>query len=582
MAFDHGAAAQATAVYREVDMAFDLVVRNGMVVDGSGLPRYGADVGVKDGKIVEIGRLNGVAAKETIDAGGRVVAPGFVDGHTHMDAQIFWDPIGTSSCYQGVTSVVMGNCGFTLAPCRAEEADLVMRNLERAEDISRAAMKAGIKWRWETFPQFLDVLEQLPKGINYAGYVGHCAIRTHVMGQRAFTDEATEDDLKAMIHHTQEAIAAGAHGFSTTRSVAHQTSDDKPVASRLATWHEFETLVKSMGGGMVEVAGEPRGADGHKARAYYEGLSKLAIESGRPITFGLFSRRNNPGAWRTTFDIIERTCRQGGRMFAQVHSRSLNVLLSFETHLPFDKWDVWRDMRKLPLAEQKQWLLNEDKRKQLVEIASKPYEGPTVVGAEARPPQWDHVFALTDMKGPQKSMADLARMKNTHPVELMIDMALERDMRFFMIQPVANEDQGEALELMKHPRSVVTFSDSGAHVSQIMDSSLQTHLLSHWVREKQAFTLEEAVKMITCDTATQFGFHDRGLIREGMAADMVVFDADTVGARMPEVVTDLPAGAKRLLQKADGMAATIVNGQVLLRDNEPTGNLPGQLLRKKR
>jgi len=476
----------------------------------------------------------------------------------------------------------MGNCGFTLAPCRAEEADLVMRNLERAEDISRAAMKAGIKWRWETFPQFLDVLETLPKGINYAGYVGHCAIRTHVMGQRAFTDEATEDDLKAMIHHTQEAIAAGAHGFSTTRSVAHQTSDDKPVASRLATWGEFEALVKSMGGGMVEVAGEPRGADGHKARAYYEGLSKLSIESGRPITFGLFSRRNNPGAWRTTFDIIERTNREGGRMFAQVHSRSLNVILSFETHLPFDKWEMWRDMRKLPLGEQKQWLLNADKRKQLVEIASKPYEGPTVVGAEARPPQWDYIYALTEMKGPHKSMADLARMKNTHPVDLMIDMALERDMKFFMTQPVANEDQTEALELMKHPRSVVTFSDSGAHVSQIMDSSLQTHLLSHWVREKQAFTLEEGVKMITCDTATQFGFHDRGLIREGMAADIVVFDADTVGARMPEVVTDLPAGAKRLLQKCDGMAATIVNGQVLLRDNEPTGNLPGKLLRKKR
>jgi len=563
-------------------MAFDLLVKNGTIVDGSGLPRYRGDVGVKDGKIAEIGRLNGESAKEVVDAEGRVVAPGFVDGHTHMDAQIFWDPIGTSSCFQGVTSVVMGNCGFTLAPCRAEEADLVMRNLERAEDISRAAMKAGIQWRWETFPQFLDVLDALPKGINYAGYVGHCAIRTHVMGQRAFTDEATEDDLRAMVHHTREAVAAGAHGFSTTRSVNHQTSDDKPVASRLATWEEFELLVKSMGGGMVEVAGEPRGADTDKARRYYEGLSKLSIESGRPITFGLFNRRTNPGAWRTTFDIIERTCQQGGRMFAQVHSRSLNVILSFETQLPFDRWDVWRDMRKLPLAEQKLWLLNADKRKQLVDIASKPYEGPTVRGTEARPPQWDWIYALTDMKGPHKSMADLARMKNTHPVELMIDMALERDMKFFMTQPVANENQAEALELMKHPRSVVTFSDSGAHVSQIMDSSLQTHLLSHWVRDKQAFTLEEAVKLITCDTATQFGFHDRGLIREGMAADIVVFDPETVGPRMPEVVTDLPAGAKRLKQKCDGMAVTIVNGQVLLRDNEPTGNLPGRLLRRKR
>src|SRR5471032_1988293 len=269
-------------------MAYDLIVRNGMIVDGSGLPRYRGDVGVKDGKIVEIGRISS-SAKETVDAEGHIVAPGFVDGHTHMDAQIFWDPIGTSSCYHGVTSVVMGNCGFTLAPCREAEADMVFRNLERAEDISRAAMLAGIKWRWESFPEFLDVLDTLPKGINYAGYMGHCALRTYVMGQRAFTDEATEDDLAKMVHLTREAVDAGAHGFSTTRSASHQTSDDKPVASRLATWHEFETLVKAMGGGMVEVAGEPRGADSDKAKIYYEGLSKLAIESGRPITFGLLT-----------------------------------------------------------------------------------------------------------------------------------------------------------------------------------------------------------------------------------------------------------------------------------------------------
>ncbi|WIM12093.1 MAG: hypothetical protein OJF58_003053 [Enhydrobacter sp.] len=563
-------------------MAFDLVVRNGMIVDGSGLPRYRADVGVKAGRIAEIGRIDGAVAAETIDADGHVVAPGFVDGHTHMDAQVFWDPIGTSSCFQGVTSVVMGNCGFTLAPCRESEADLVFRNLERAEDISRDAMLAGIKWRWETFPQFLDVLESLPKGINYAGYMGHCALRTYVMGQRAFTDEATEDDLARMVHHTKEAIAAGAIGFSTTRSVNHQTSDDKPVASRLASWSEFETLVKAMGAGLVEVAGEPTGAQSEKARKYYEDLSKLAIESGRPITFGLFNRRTMPGGWRSTFDIIERTTRQGGRMFAQVHSRALNVLLSFETQLPFDKWEMWREMRARPLAEQKKMLMDSETRRRLVEIASRPYEGPIVRGTEARPPEWDWIFALTDMKAPHKSMAELARQKNTHPVELMIDMALERDMKFFMVQPVANENQAEALELMKHPRSVVTFSDSGAHVSQIMDSSLQTHLLSHWVREKEAFTLEEAVKLITCDTATQFGFHDRGLLREGMAADMVVFDPDTVGPRMPEVVCDLPAGAKRLRQKADGMKATVVNGQVLLRDNEPTGALPGKLLRKKR
>ncbi len=565
-------------------MAFDLVVRNGMIVDGSGLPRYRADIGVKDGRIAEIGRLNGAAAAETIDADGRVVAPGFVDVHTHMDAQIFWDPIGTSSCFHGVTSVVMGNCGFTLAPCRESEADLVFRNLERAEDISRAAMLAGIKWRWETFPQFLDVLDTLPKGINYAGYMGHCALRTYVMGQRAFTDEASEDELSAMAHQVREAMQAGAFGFSTTRSVNHMTSDDKPVASRLASWRELETMVRAMadsGSGTLEIAGAPAGIDGEKAAAYFERLSRLTVETGRPITFGLFSSRTAPEAWRKALAVVDSTARQGGRMIVQVHSRALSVLLSFETHLPFDKWDVWRDMRKLPLADQKRMLRDPEMRRKLVEVAARPYEGPMVRGTEARPPQWDFVYAFDSVEGPHRSMAELARQRNTHPVELMIDMALERDLKFFMMQPIANESQADALELMKHPRTVVTFSDSGAHVSQIMDNSLQTHLLSHWVREKQAFTLEEAVKLITCDTATQFGFHDRGLLREGLAADIVVFDPDTILPSMPEVVCDLPAGAKRLKQTCEGMSATIVNGQVLLRDNQPTGNLPGRLLRKK-
>ncbi|MBV8408509.1 MAG: amidohydrolase family protein [Alphaproteobacteria bacterium] len=566
-------------------MAFDLVVKNGMIVDGSGIPRYRADVAVQDGRIAEIGRLNGVAAKETVDAEGHVVTPGFVDVHTHMDAQIFWDPIGTSSCFHGVTTVVMGNCGFTLAPCRESEADLVIRNLERAEDISRAAMKAGIKWRWETFPEFLDVLDSLPKGINYSGYIGHCALRTYVMGQRAFTDEASEDEIRTMAHHVRESIKAGAFGFSSTRSVNHMTSDDKPVASRLATWAELDAMVHAMaevGAGTLEIAGAPSGTASDEAARYFDKLSALAIETGRPITFGLFSSRHTPNAWRRTLETVERVNASGGRMIPQVHSRALNVLLSFETQLPFDKWEMWRDMRKRPLAEQKQWLLDADKRRKLVEIASKPYEGPEVRGTEARPPEWELTYALTDMRGPHKTMAELARQKNTHPVDLMIDMALERDLKFFMIFPVANESQNDALELMKHPRSVVTFSDSGAHVSQIMDNSLQTHLLSHWVRDKQAFTLEQAVKMITCDNATQFGFHDRGLLREGMAADIAVFDPDTVGPRMPEAVCDLPAGAKRLKQKCDGMKATVVNGQVLLRDNEPTGNLPGRPLRKKR
>ncbi len=562
-------------------MNYDLVVRNGTVIDGSGMPRYRADVGVKDGRIAHIGRISN-GGGESIDAEGHIVSPGFVDGHTHMDAQIFWDPLGSCSCYHGVTSVVMGNCGFTLAPCREAEADLVFRNLERAEDISRDAMLAGIKWRWESFPEYLDVLDSLPKGINYSGYMGHSALRTYVMGERAFSETANEDELANMAHLVKESVRAGAIGFSSSRSSNHETSDYRPVASRAADWRELATMVRAMGevdAGILELAGEPTGANHQRAEPYFNGLKDLSVETGRPITFGMFSTRAKPQAWRPWFDVLNQAAAEGGRLFVQVHSRALNVLLSFETNTPFDTWELWREIRALPLEEQKAAFRNPDTKAKLIAIANQPYTGPKAIGTEARPPDWDWIFLMNTVEGPHPSMAEVARQRGVSPVEAMIDLALEHDFKVFFRQPIANEDDAQALEMMQHPRSVVTFSDSGAHVSQIMDSSLQTHIFSHWVRQRQAFTLEEAVRLVTYDTATHWGFHDRGLLREGMAADLVVFDPDTIGPRMPEVVTDLPASAKRLKQTANGIRATVVNGAVLLRDNEPTGATPGRLLR---
>ena len=566
---------------REKDMTYDLVIKNGSVVDGSGNPQYRADVAVQDGKIAAIGRIND-RAKQTIDAEGHVVSPGFVDGHTHMDAQVFWDPIGSCSCYHGVTSVVMGNCGFTLAPCKQEDADLVFRNLERAEDLSRDAMLEGIDWRWETFPQFLDVIDELPKGINYAGYIGHSALRTYVMGERAFSDAASEDDVRKMQHLVKEAVQAGAIGFSTSRTFNHLTADDRPVASRLAEWDEVRAIVNAVGEtgkGLFEIAGEAPGRDPERIAEYHGRLRDLAVESGVPQTWGMFSVRAAPDLWRPYFDLLDETAAAGGRMYAQVHSRALSSLLSFESNTPFDNWEYWSEFRQLPLAEQAAKMRNPEIKAKLVEVASREYTGPRIVGAEARPPEWDFIYPMDDMVYDKPSMAELARAKGVHPVELMIDMALERDLKMFFRQPIANEDQSQVLDMMKHPRSVITFSDSGAHVSQIMDSSLQTHLLSYWVREKQAMTLEEAVKQITYNTATMWGLHDRGLIREGMAADLVVFDPKTIGARMPDVVHDLPAGAKRLKQTADGILNTVVNGEILLTNNEHSGAVPGQLLR---
>ena len=564
-------------------MAFDLVVKNGTVIDGSGLPRFRADVGVRGGRIVSIGRIR-ERAREVIDADGHVVAPGFVDGHTHMDAQIFWDPYGTCSCWHGITSVVMGNCGFTLAPCSSKDKHLVIRNLERAEDISAEAMDAGIEWSWTTYREFLDTLERLPKGINYSGYLGHSALRTYVMGERAFEAGATEDDVRAMEAELRDAIEAGAMGFTTSRSPSHETPDRRPVASRMASWDEVRRLVGVMAdlnAGIFEIAGEgvDRSTGGEDARRdYHRRLRELAVETGRPVTFGLFGRKDAPGIWREYVRLIDETATAGGRMFAQVHSRALSAILSFKTQTPFDKLPVWREIRRLPLAEQRERLSDKSLRPQLVEAARAKFDGKPL-GTEARPAVFDWLFVMDNVHGPHRSVAEAARQRGCDPVEAMIDIALERDFDAFFFQPIANEDQDVALELMRYRHAVVTFSDSGAHVSQLMDSSLQTHLLAHWVREKHAFTLEEAVRMLTLVPATYWGFADRGLIREGLAADLVVFDPDTIAAEMPEVVNDLPAGAKRLVQRCRGIAATVVNGETVLRDGKPTGALPGRLLR---
>jgi N-acyl-D-aspartate/D-glutamate deacylase len=561
-------------------MSYDLVIRGGTVIDGSGLARYRADVGVADGRIARIGKIRD-RGREEIDAREHVVAPGFIDGHTHMDAQVAWDPLGTCSCWHGVTTVVMGNCGFTLAPCRPDEQHLVVRNLERAEDIPAEAMQAGIEWSWETYAQYLDAVARWPKGINYAGYVGHSALRTYAMGERAFAEPATAEDLAVMKQELADALAAGAMGFTTSRTRNHETADRRPVASRMAPWDEVQELVRVMGdlgGGIFEIAGEDTGRDPDHRRDYLGRLRDLAVETGVPITWGMFSSRLAPDFWRPYFDLLDETARAGGRMFAQVHSRALSVLLSFETRLPFDRLPEWSELRRRPLDEQRTALRDPDVRRRLVAAANAAEYG-RGVGAETRRPDYDWIFLMEDPTGPHRSVSELARARGLDPVEAIIQLAVERDLRCFFVQPLFNENLDDVLEMMRHPRSVVTFSDSGAHVSQIMDSSLQTHVLTYWVRQRQAFSLEEGVRMLTLEPASAWGLHDRGLLREGLAADIIVFDPDRVAPLMPEVVNDLPAGARRLRQKATGFGASIVNGQVVLRDGEHTGALPGRVLR---
>ena len=564
-------------------MQYDLLIKNGTVVDGSGLPRFQADVAIAEGKIAAIGKIR-EGAKEIIDAEGHVVSPGFVDGHTHMDAQVFWDPLGTCSCWHGITSVVMGNCGFSLAPCSEEDKLLVMRNLERAEDISPEAMEAGIKWSWTTYPEYLDAVERLPKGINYSAYIGHSALRTYVMGERAFSEEATPDDLKAMKREVRSAIQAGAAGFTTSRTRNHQTPDGQPVASRLATWDEVRHLVGVLGelnSGVFEIAGEDTGLNPDRIQDYCNRLKALAVDTGVPVTFGMFSAPKAPDYWRPFFALADETAAAGGRMFIQVHSRPISVLQSFESVTSFDKLPVWRDIRKLSLTEQEAALRNPDMRQKLVRAANQPpQEGTRAVGAEARAANFKWLFPIMDRAvPPYQSVAEIAAERNQDPVETYIELALDKGLKRFFMQPLTNTHEPSTLEMMQHPRSVITFSDSGAHVSQIMDSSLQTHLLSHWVREKEALTLEDAVHQLSFVPASHWRLAGRGLLREGWNADVVIFDPQTVEPQVPELTHDLPAGARRLKQKANGFLATIVNGEVVLRNNEHTGALPGQLLR---
>jgi N-acyl-D-aspartate/D-glutamate deacylase len=568
-------------------MALDLVIRGGSVVDGSGKPRYGADVGIKDGRIVEIGKVG--AASRTLDADGLIVAPGFIDGHTHMDAQVAWDPLGTCSCWHGVTSVVMSNCGFALAPCKPADREWYARCLSAVEDIPTEAMAAGIDWTWETFPEYLATVERLPKAINYGMYIGHSALRMYVMGKRALSEAATEDDMARMAGAVQEALKAGALGFSSSRASTHVTPDDTPVASRIAEWEEIDRIIGAMAeldAGIFQVG--PDIGSGPRHRAFLDRLRKLALQFKRPVMFGVLATKQGDdplgGAYQTKY--IDDTVAAGGRMFGQGTTKSINAIFSLKSYLPFDVLPGWRELRVLPMAEQKRRLADPGVRRELVaaEAKMKPRDNVVQGGGAAttdpRKPDYANLFAMKGVEWDDPTIAELARARSQHPVEVMIDLSLANDDQVY-IQPIVNESPDDVLGILKHPRTLATFSDSGAHVCQEMGSSLQTHLLSYWVRKRGAFTLEEAVKKLTHDNAVAWELKDRGQVRPGYKADLVLFEENGIRPAMPTVEKDLPGGARRLVQKAEGIKATLVNGAVAFEDGQATGAYFGHVLKGK-
>ncbi|MBI3196703.1 MAG: amidohydrolase family protein, partial [Rhodospirillales bacterium] len=474
-------------------MALDLVIRGGTVVDGSGKARFTADVGIADGKIVEVGRIKS-ATSRTIDADGLIVSPGFIDGHTHMDAQVAWDPLGSCSCWHGVTSVIMSNCGFALAPCKPADRDWYARCLSAVEDIPTEAMAAGIDWTWETFPEYLAAVERLPKAINYGMYIGHSALRMYVMGKRALSEKATEDDMVRMAAAVKEALRAGAMGFSSSRASTHVTPDDTPVASRIAEWEEIDRIIAAMAeldSGIFQVG--PDIASGAAHRTFLARLREVALAYKRPIMFGVLATKqgDDPTGWAYQTKYIDDTVAAGGRMFGQGTTRSINAIFSLKSYLPFDVLPAWRKIRDLPMPEQKRRLADPAVRRELVmaEDRMKPrdnvFQGGGAATTDPRKPDYSNLFAMSGVDWDDPTVEQLARARGQHPVEVMIDLSLANENQVY-VQPLVNESPDDVLGILKHDRTLATFSDSGAHVCQEMGSSLQTHLLSYWVRKRGA------------------------------------------------------------------------------------------------
>ena len=550
----------------------DVVIRGGTVFDGRGSAGTVADVAITDGMVAEIGRVTD-RARQTIDAAGRFVTPGFIDGHTHLDAQIFWDPYAGSLTEHGVTSAVMGNCGFTLAPGAPDQADLIIASIERAEDMSREAIQRGVPWRWTTFEQYLDAVEALPKALNVAAQCGHSAVRASVMGERAFTDTAADDEIRAMRQVVARAIAAGALGFSTSRSKAHLTKAGGPVASRIASWDEVSAIVSGMGdlgAGIFQLAPE-RPAEPDQMADYQARLSAIAAASRRPVTFMV-------GGQREQLDAVDAVIAAGGSAIGQVHVRGFENVFGFRTTLPFDRLPLWKSVRELPLAQQRERLRDPELRARLVAEAESGRYG-QAVGAEIGAPVFEQILVIDPAQPAEPSVAQLGRQYGVSPVEVMIDWSLRTGFEQLFRQPISKISPDLVVAGLRHPNTVVAASDSGAHISQILDSNIPTYFLSHWVRESGTFSWAEGIHMLTGVPARVWGLDRRGVLEPGSYADVVVFDPSTIGSAAPAVRNDLPDGGPRLAQSAVGIDAQLVNGQLVSVGPVRTGATPGVLLR---
>jgi N-acyl-D-aspartate/D-glutamate deacylase len=563
---------------------FDCVIRGGTLADGTGGELHEGDVAIRDGLIAEVGSCRGSGAEE-IDARGLLVTPGFVDIHTHYDGQATWDSHISPSSWHGVTTAVMGNCGVGFAPCRPEDHDTLVRLMEGVEDIPGVVLAEGLPWNWESFPEFLDSLEPRRYDIDIAAQLPHGALRVYVMGQRgADREPATADDIAAMARLAGEAVEAGALGFTTSRTLNHRSSDGKPTPTLTAGEDELLGIARALGAANKGVLQFVSDFTDPKQEAAM--LRRLAAESGRPLSVSLAQSDFSPEAWRRQLAWIEEAAAEGVTMRAQVAGRPVGLMLGLETTLnPFIRHRSWREIASFPLAEKVARLRDPGFRARL--LAEKPAAESSFVIAMLQ--NFDKMFVLGDHpdyeQPPERSLAGRARERGVSPQELAYDFMLEDEGRGMLYFPFLNYAQGSldaSLAMMQSPNTVLGLGDGGAHLGTICDASFSTHMLTHWTRDRrrgEKLPLQTVVRWHTRDTAEAVGLRDRGLQRPGYKADVNGIDYDHLRLRPPRIVRDLPAGGRRLIQKAEGYRFAMVAGQVTYRDGEPTTALPGRLIR---
>ncbi len=569
----------------------DLVIRGGTVVDGTGAPARTADVAITDGVVTEVGRVDG-AARQAIDADGALVTPGFVDIHTHYDGQATWDETLTPSCWHGVTTVVMGNCGVGFAPVAPDRHEWLIGLMEGVEDIPGAALAAGLQWGWESFPEFLDALDQRSHALDLGTQVPHGAVRGYVMGERGARNEpATPEDIEAMAAIVREGIEAGALGFSTSRTLAHRAIDGEPVPGTFAAEDELfgiGRVLGELGTGVFELA--PAGALGEDLAAperEMDWMRRLSAAISRPVTFALNQNNADPTSWRRLLDLAGAAAAEGVPVRPQVHGRTVSLLLGFQTFHPLAFTAAWGEagLGLLPWQEQVARIqADPDLAARIVADAAGLTDDPIVSGF-MHP---DRIFVLGDPPvyepGPERSATAMAAARGTDPWSLLLELLLGDGGRELLNAPVLNYTDGnlDAVgEMLRHPTSAFGLGDGGAHAGQTCDASTTTFLLSHWARDRAGdrLTVEDAVHKMTAATASLYGLGDRGVLAPGYVGDANVIDHERLQLRRPELVHDLPGGAGRLVQQADGYAATVKSGQVTFAGGEDTGARPGRLLR---